>query len=190
MSTGAAFPTGVRTTSARSAATILIIEGAVLALLGVGALLLPVVASFAAAILVGWILVASGVMGLVSAFTTRPHVHFWSSLVSGIVAIIAGAIALLFPPAAIVGLTIVIAVWLALDGVNAFVAAGHARKAHGGASLWLVAVGVVDWILAAFLAFLPAMGEAVALGVIVGVDLLFGGLALIGMGAHLHKRGA
>lgn len=190
MTTGAAFPTGARTSTPKSAATILIVEGIVLALLGVSALFLPVLAGLAAAILVGWILVASGVMGLVSAFTTRPHVHFWSSLVSGIVAIIAGAIALLFPPAAIVGLTIVIAVWLALDGVNAFVAAGHARKAHGGAGLWLIAIGVVDWILAAFLAFLPAMGQAVALGVIVGVDLLLGGFALIGMGAHLRKLNA
>jgi uncharacterized membrane protein HdeD (DUF308 family) len=190
MSTGAAFPTGTRTATPRSAATILIIEGVVLALLGIGALLLPVLASLAVAILVGWVLVASGLMGVASAFTTRPHVHFWSSLISGLVAVIAGAIALVFPPAAIVGLTVVIAVWLGIDGVNAFVAAGHARKDHGGASLWLMAAGVVDWILAAVLVFLPAMGEAVALGVIVGVDLLFGGFALIGMGAHLHKRSA
>ena len=53
-----------------------------------------------------------------------------------------------------------------------------------------MAAGVVDWVLAAFLVFLPAMGEAVALGVIVGVDLLLGGFALIGMGAHLRQRSA
>lgn len=188
MSTGAAFPTGTPTTTPKAAATILIIEGVVLALLGVGALLLPVLASLAAAILVGWILVASGVMGVVSAFTTRPHVQFWSSLVSGIIALIAGVIALQFPPAAIEGLTIVIAVWLAMDGVSSFMAAAHARKAHGGAALWLIVAGIVDWVLAAFLVFLPFMGEAAALGVIVGVDLLLGGVALIGMGAHLHKR--
>lgn len=189
MSTGAAFPTGTPT-AARSAATILIIEGVVLALLGIGALFLPVLASLAAAVLVGWILVASGLMGIVSAFTTRPHVHFWWSLFSGIIAVVAGGVALAFPPAAIVGLTIVIAVWLAMDGVNSFMAAAHARKAHGGAAFWLMAAGVIDWILAAFLVFLPAMGEAVALGVIVGVDLLLGGLALIGMGAHLRQRSA
>lgn len=190
MSTGAAFPTGTRTASPKSAATILIVEGVVMALLGVGALCLPVLASLAAALVVGWILVASGIMGVVAAFTTRPHVHFWWSLVSGIIAILAGAIALVFPPAAIVGLTIVIAVWLAMDGVNSFMAAGHARKAHGGAAAWLVVAGIIDWLLAAFLVFLPAIGEAVALGVIVGVDLLLGGFALIGLGAHLRRRSA
>jgi membrane protein HdeD len=190
MSTGAAFPTGTPTTTPKSAATILIIEGVVLALLGLGALFLPVLASLAVAILVGWILAASGIMGVVAAFTTRPHVHFWWSLFSGIIAIIAGGVALVFPPAAIVGLTIVIAVWLAMDGVNSFMAAAHARKAHGGAAFWLSAAGVVDWVLAVFLVFLPAMGEAVALGVIVGVDLLFGGFALIGLGAHLRRRSA
>lgn len=189
MSTGAVFPTGTPTAQ-RSAATILIIEGAVMALLGVGALFLPVLASLAAALVLGWILVATGIMGVVAAFTTRPHVHFWWSLVSGIIAILAGAIALAFPPAAIVGLTIVIAVWLAMDGVNSFMAASHARKAHGAAAAWLAGAGVIDWVLAIFLVLLPAMGEAVALGVIVGVDLLLGGFALIGMGAHLRKRSA
>jgi uncharacterized membrane protein HdeD (DUF308 family) len=117
-------------------------------------------------------------------------VHFWWSLVSGIIAIVAGVIALTFPPAAIVGLTIVIAVWLAMDGVNSFMAAGHARKAHGGAAFWLIAAGVIDWVLAAALVFLPTIGAAVALGVIVGVDLLLGGFALIGLGAHLRRRSA
>lgn len=189
MSTGAVFPTGTPTAQ-RSAATILIIEGVVMALLGFGALFAPVLASLAAAVLVGWILVASGIMGIVSAFTTRPHVHFWWSLCSGIIAVVAGGVALAFPPAAIVGLTVVIAIWLAMDGLNSFMAASHARTAHGGAAAWLAAAGVIDWVLAAFLVLLPAMGEAVALGVIVGVDLLLGGFALIGMGGHLRKRSA
>jgi uncharacterized membrane protein HdeD (DUF308 family) len=127
-------------------------------------------------------------MGVVSAVTTRSHVHFGWSLCSGLIAIVAGLIALLFPAAAIVSLTVLIAVWLTMDGVNAFMAAGHAGKAHGAAALWLTAAGIVDWVLAAVLVFLPLMGEAAALGVIVGVDLLLGGAALIAMGAHLHKR--
>jgi uncharacterized membrane protein HdeD (DUF308 family) len=183
---GAAFPPSAA--SPKSAATILIIEGAVLAILGVLALALPVLASLAAAIFIGWVLLAAGVVGVVSAFTTRPHVHFWWSLFSGIVAIVAGVVALWIPAAAILSMTLVIAAWLAVDGVNSVMVALSLRKAHGGTALWLVAVAIVDWLLAAFLIMLPLMGEAVAFGVIVGIDLLFGGGALVAMGVSLRRK--
>jgi uncharacterized membrane protein HdeD (DUF308 family) len=185
MSSSALSPNAMKT-----AATVLIVEGVVLALLGLGALLLPALGGLAAAIFIGWILIASGIMGLVSAFTTRPHVHFWWSLFSGMIAVAAGIVALLFPPAAIVGLTVVIAAWLAVDGVNSIMLAVHTRRAHGGAAVWLVIAALIDWLLAVFLISLSVMGAAIALGVIVGVDLVLGGLALVAMGVSLSRRPA
>jgi uncharacterized membrane protein HdeD (DUF308 family) len=178
-------PSGV---TPKSAATILIVECVVLAILGVGALFAPVLAGLAAAIFIGWILIASGIMGVIAAFTTKPHVHFWWSLCSGVVAIIAGLVSLWLPGAAIFGLTLVIAAWLAVDGINSIMAALHLRKAHGGSAFWLVAVAIIDWLLAVFLLSLSLIGAAVAIGVIVGVDLLFGGAALIAMGVSLRRK--
>lgn len=180
--------TGAAVTPPKTAATILIVEGVVLALLGLLSLALPVLGGLAAAIFVGWILVASGVMGIVTAFTTKPHVHFWWSLFSGAIAVIAGAVALIYPPAAIVGLTLVIAAWLAVDGVNSLMLASHVHKAHGSGAVWLVLTALVDWLLAIFLVGLSVSHAAVALGVIVGVDLFLGGLALIALGSSLRRR--
>jgi uncharacterized membrane protein HdeD (DUF308 family) len=45
-------------------------------------------------------------------------------------------------------------------------------------------------VLAAFLLMLPVFGAVIAFGVIVGVDLLLGGAALIAMGATLRRQSA
>jgi uncharacterized membrane protein HdeD (DUF308 family) len=188
MSTGSAVPPS--TTTPKNAATVLILEGVVLAVLGLLALAMPWLASLAAAIFIGWILIATGIMGVVAAFATKPHVHFWWSLCSGAIAIVAGGIALWQPAAAIVGLTIVIAAWLAIDGINSAMAATHLGKTHKSAAVWLVVTAIVDWVLAAFLLMLPVFGAVIAFGVIVGVDLLLGGAALIAMGATLRRQSA
>jgi uncharacterized membrane protein HdeD (DUF308 family) len=187
--TGTAVPPPSATT-ARNAATVLILEGVVLAILGLIALALPLLASLAAAIFIGWILIASGIMGVVSAFATKPHVHFWWSLLSGVIAIAAGVLALLTPGAAIIGLTIVIAAWLAIDGINSAMAAMHLRKTHDSGVVWLVLAAIVDWVLAACLLMLPAFGAVIAFGVIVGIDLFLGGVALVFLGAGLRRKAA
>ena len=49
----------------------------------------PILAGIATAVLFGWILIAAGAVGLFGAFTSRPRVHFWWSLFSAALAIIA-----------------------------------------------------------------------------------------------------
>ena len=58
-----------------------LIEGIVLLILGLAAVLIPPVATLAVAILIGWILLASGVVGLISTFRMRGAPGFgWSPL--------------------------------------------------------------------------------------------------------------
>jgi uncharacterized membrane protein HdeD (DUF308 family) len=175
------------TANTRTATTVLIVEGCVLALLGLGALAAPVIAGLTAAIFVGWALIAVGVMGLVAAFRTRPHVHFYWSLASGGVAIAAGLFTLIYPLAGVVVLSLVIAAWLALDGVNSVMIAVHVRKGHRAAAVWPALGALIDFALAAFLLVLTATGAVIAVGVIVGVDLIFGGMAVAGMGLAMRR---
>lgn len=170
------------------AAAYLIVQGVVLMLLGVLGLAAPVLAGLAVAIFVGFLLIVGGIASAVSAFVTRPHMHFWWSLFSGIIAVIAGLFALVYPKVAVVGLTLVIAVWLAIDGVNSIMLAIEVRRTHGHGVVWLVLAAIVDWVLAALLVFLPPEAAAVALGVIVGVGLLFRGAALTAMGVTLRRK--
>src|SRR5580700_7222111 len=66
----------------RSLPWFLIVEGLLVVALGVAAVVFPVMAGVAAAVLFGWILIAVGAVGLVGAFSSRPRVHFGWSLVS------------------------------------------------------------------------------------------------------------
>ena len=78
---------------------LLLVEGIVLMVLGVAALVVPMIAGLAAAILVGWVLFLGGVVGLAFTYWARNMPGVWWSLLSALVALFAGA-ALLFRYAA------------------------------------------------------------------------------------------
>ena len=89
-----------------------LVEGIVLFILGIAAVLIPPVATLAVAILIGWILLASGVVGLVSTFRMRGAPGFGWSLLSALVAIVAGVLLLARPLSGALSLTVVLTVFL------------------------------------------------------------------------------
>ena len=68
-------------------------EGIALTVLGVTAMLVPVLASFAATLFFGWIFLVSGVVGLFTTYHGRRVPGFWWSLLSALVGIAAGSAA-------------------------------------------------------------------------------------------------
>src|SRR5260370_34364798 len=74
-----------------------LLEGIVLIILGTLAVLVPAVASVAATIVFGWILLLSGAMGLIATLRARQAPGFGWSLLSAILGIAAGLILLLMP---------------------------------------------------------------------------------------------
>jgi uncharacterized membrane protein HdeD (DUF308 family) len=180
--------------SARQGARIgwgyLVAEGVLLILVGIAAIVFPAVAGIAAAVLFGWILIISGIGGLISAFSTRPHLHFAWSLASSILAIVAGLVAALFPFAGVTALVIVIAAWLALDGVTSLMIGLDLRRSGRRSWGWPIVSAIVDWILTIAVLLLSPIGGLLLVGVIVGVDLIFGGLALLALGGALRRAQA
>src|SRR6202012_194886 len=72
-------------------------EGILLSTLGVIAVLVPVLASFAATIFFGWIFLVSGLVGLFTTLRGRQVPGFWWSLLSAIVGIAAGVLLIGWP---------------------------------------------------------------------------------------------
>jgi uncharacterized membrane protein HdeD (DUF308 family) len=170
----------------------LTIEGGVLVILGVAALFLPFAAGVAVSLVLAAVLIASGVVGLVSAFAGRAHAHRGLGVASAILALAIGALLLVFPLAGSVGVTLLLAAYLLVDGVILIgMAADHRKRAPSGWG-WLLVSGVVDLMLAAVLLFLSAAGSAILIGVIVGVDLIVAGVALllVHRGAGIGEVGA
>ncbi len=162
-------------------------EGVILVILGLAAIILPQIASITMAILVGWLLLLSGVAGLVSTFAARRAPGFSWSLLSAIAGLVAGVVLLLWPLSGVVTLTLVLSVFLCVEGVVSILYALEHRRELSGRWAMLLFSGVVDLVLAALiLGGLPG-SAAWAIGILLGINLLMGGGALIAMA--LHARG-
>lgn len=162
-------------------------EGVVLILLAAVAVVLPIAAGIAGALVFGWVLVLSGVMGFVSLFGSRSHAHgLWSAL-SALVALVAGGLILWRPIMGATALAIFIAAYLLLDAV-ALVGMGlDQRRRHAKGWVWLIVSGAVDLLLAGLIVAMRPLSDTVLLGYIIAFDLLIGGIALITLGLAARK---
>ena len=156
-------------------------EGILLAILGIAALILPPLASLAITIFLGWMFLISGIGGLIVTFWARNMPGFWWSLISAALAVFAGMILLARPMQAVLTLTIVLGAYFLAEGVATIMYALEHRRELTGRWSWLVISGLVD-IVISFLVItgLPSSAEW-AIGILVGINLLFGGATLIGI---------
>jgi len=171
----------------RAHATFFLVEGIILLILGALAIMLPPFATLAFTIIIGWILLASGLMGWITTFAARHAPGFWWSLLSAVLATAAGLILLLQPAGGAVSLTLLLIVFFVIEGMVTIMYALEHRRELSGRWEWMLASGIIDLALAAMiLAGLPATA-AWALGVLVGVNMIFGGAALVAMALHAKQ---
>jgi uncharacterized membrane protein HdeD (DUF308 family) len=165
-------------------------EGIVLVILGLAAVLIPPIATLAVEILIGWILLASGVVGLISTFRMRGAPGFGWSLLSAAAAVVAGVVLLAWPLSGAVSLTIILTGFLILEGIASIMLALSHR--NGFSSRWglLLVSGVVDLILAGIIVMGLPGTAAWAIGLLVGINMVFGGSTLIAMAIHARRLGA
>jgi uncharacterized membrane protein HdeD (DUF308 family) len=161
-----------------------LVEGIVLVILGLLAIVLPPIATLAVTILVGWLFLISGVVGLIMTFMARQAPGFWWSLLSAALGIAAGIVLLVSPLRAVVTLTLLLIVFFTVEGILTIMYALDHKKELSGRWGWMLASGVVDLILAAIiLVGLPGTA-AWAIGLLVGINMLFGGTSMIAMALH------
>ncbi|QAU47231.1 HdeD family acid-resistance protein [Bradyrhizobium guangzhouense] len=162
-------------------------EGILLAVLGIAALILPPLASLAITIFLGWMFLISGIGGLIVTYWARAMPGFWWSLISAALAVLAGMLLLARPMQAVLTLTIVLGAYFLAEGVTTIMYALEHRRELSGRWSWLLISGPVD-IAIAFMVItgLPSSAEW-AIGVLVGINLLFGGSTLIGMALAARK---
>jgi uncharacterized membrane protein HdeD (DUF308 family) len=159
-------------------------EGIVLLILGLLAIIVPQIATIAVAVFIGWILLVSGAVGLLATFRMRTAPGFWWSLISAILGIVAGILLFRSPVSGALSLTVILTVFLVVEGiVSILFALEHKRELSGrwGAMLFS---GLVDLLLAAIIIDGLPGTAAWAIGLLIGVNLVFGGVALIAMALH------
>jgi len=160
---------------------LLLTEGIILVVLGAAAILVPPLATITYTILIGWVFLISGAVGLVTTFWMRHAPGFWWSLLSALIAIVAGVVLLGWPLTGALSLTLVLTAFFIVEGIASIMYAIEHRNQLTGRWGWMLLSGIVDLVLAAIiLAGLPGTA-AWAIGLLVGINMLFGGVAMIGM---------
>jgi uncharacterized membrane protein HdeD (DUF308 family) len=169
---------------------VFLIEGAILLILGLVAIIVPTVATVAVELLLGWLLLISGIVGLVTTLRMRSAPGVGWAMVSAFLGIAVGLILLWWPLSGAITMTLILTVFFLIEGIASILYARDHRREMSGRWGWMMASGVIDLILAGFI-FLGLPGTAAwAIGLLVGINLLFGGSALIGMALQARSAPA
>jgi uncharacterized membrane protein HdeD (DUF308 family) len=159
----------------RRASRWLTISGILVTISGIAAILVPAVASVAIAILIGWVLVFAGVAMGIRAFGLRTQRgEFAWRFVEALLALAAGLCILLFPLEGTLTLTFFLTAWLLASGALLLYVAWRIRGLPGVG--WLASAGGLSVLLGVLIAVELPSSAAWAIGLLVGVDLVFWGV--------------
>jgi uncharacterized membrane protein HdeD (DUF308 family) len=163
-----------------------LIEGGILVLLGVLAAFMPPWFGIA---LFGWLFLVGGIAGLITTFVMWHAPGFWWSLLSAVFTMGVGGMLFAQPVLGMLTLFLVLIAFLILEGIVTIMFAFDHWRELSGRWGWMLASGIVDLSLAAVILIgLPAT-SAWAMGLIIGINLVFGGAAMIGMALAARPRG-
>lgn len=146
-------------------------------LLGIAALAFPWVATLAVELLVGWILVLYGVLGVIHALRNARWNGYLFSLFGALLALCAGALLVFYPMTGVLSLTLLIVVFFLAAGTFRVLLALRLRPAdHWG---WLLVSGLLAITLAILIVVQWPEAAAWIIGLMLGIDLIFAGSASI-----------
>src|SRR5262252_1622745 len=170
-----AFREAIRETVKRYALWYLI-EGVLLVAVGILAIIYPVITSAAVVVLLGWLLIISGILQGLSLIGARHVPHFWLQLISVVLAVLVGFLLLRDPAQGMLTITLLLIVFFMIEGISKIVFALTIRPFPNWA--WVLASGVVGVVLAAILwASLPVTALWL-IGLLLGVQLVSAGAAI------------
>lgn len=172
----------------RRASTLSILWGVLLICLGIFAVGSPMIAAVAVNVLIAWLIVFAGIVHLVVAFHSREAGSVIWRLLVGLAYIGVGVYAMARPALGVVSLTLLLAVLFLVEGIFNIVLFFRAPSAHR--SSWFLIDGIVTLILGAMIYVQWPSSSAWAIGTLVGVSLIFSGVARVMVSLAVRKAAA
>jgi uncharacterized membrane protein HdeD (DUF308 family) len=163
----------------RNTSTVSILWGALLIVLGMMAIGSPFLAAIAVNVVVAWLIVLAGVVHLMLAF--RAHgagSRTWKVLV-GIAYLCFGGYMIARPVLGVATLTLVLASLFLIEGILNIVLYVKMRPIHG--SNWVLIDGIITLLLGGMIYLQWPSSSAWAIGTLVGISLIFSGVARVMM---------
>ncbi len=161
-----------------------LIQGVLLVVAGVLALIYPFIASVAIVYLLAWILIVSGILQGIGLIGARHVPHFWLQLISAVLAILIGLLLLRAPDSGLLLITVLLIVYFMVEGIAKVIFALTIKPFPNWG--WVLGSGVVGILLALILwASMPLSAEWV-LGLLLGIQLVCEGAALTYLAWHVR----
>lgn len=159
--------------------------GILLILCGLFAIAIPFIAGIAASVVFGWLILFGGVMHLVYAWSERgAGAVIWQILIG--LAYLAAAFWLLTRPVAgLAALTVVLAFYIAVEGVLELIVFASVRRFRG--SYWFLIDGIISLVVAGLIFWQWPFSSVWAIGTLLGISLLFSGMARLTMPVHRRR---
>jgi uncharacterized membrane protein HdeD (DUF308 family) len=153
-----------------------LVEGVLLVVAGILAIIFPMVSSIAAIVLLGWLLIISGILQGFSLLGARHVPHFWLQLISVVLSILIGFLFLRDPEQGLLTITLLLIVFFMMEGISKVVFALTIKPFPNWG--WVLASGLVGITLSALLwANLPVTAVWL-IGLLLGLQLISVGAAI------------
>jgi uncharacterized membrane protein HdeD (DUF308 family) len=169
----------------RSASPRLFWLGILLVILGVAAIAFPEFSTFAATLLVGWVLLLSGISIFISSFWIHGTGPFFGANLFGLLSAAAGVFLLFNPLAGAVTLTLLVGVMFMFQGAAELFFSLEARPAPGWTGMLLS--GIASIVLAIVIASGWPHTSLIVLGILLGINFLTTGFAYIAVSRAFKK---
>ena len=160
--------------------------GIITIILGILAIASPLAVGLSVALLVGLFVVVGGLVRMIWAFQAGSLGKGLLTFAIGGLTLLCG-VALATHPLFTSGvLTIILAVYFVLDGVFEIAAAFRVRPTSGWG--WLLVCGVISFLLGLMIWQQFPLSGAWAIGILLGIKLLFVGMTMIGVGSMVRPN--
>jgi uncharacterized membrane protein HdeD (DUF308 family) len=158
--------------------------GIVLAALGVVAVIRSFAATVASMIFFGWLLLFAGIVEFTGAFMVGHRTGFFLHLLAAILLTVTGLVVLVRPVISAEVATLVMSMLFLIGGLYQVVASVAVQLPGSG---WEILNGVIALIMGVVLLIQWPISGLWAIGLFVGIDLIFNGCAWAALAFNLHK---
>jgi uncharacterized membrane protein HdeD (DUF308 family) len=169
----------------RHASTLSILWGVLLIVFGIVAVGMPLLAAVAVSALVAWLIVLAGVVHLMLAFRVHGAGNMIWKVLVGIAYLCFGVYMLLNPVLSVASLTLLLASLFLFEGILNIVLYAKMRAIRG--SSWMLVDGIITLLLGLMIYMQWPSSSLWAIGTLVGVSLIFSGVARVMMSLAVRK---
>lgn len=162
-----------------------LLQGALMVFAGLVALLFPVFSSVAVVLVLGWLLIFSGIFQAISLIGAMNVPHFWLQLISVTLSILIGVFFVRDPGESLLALTMLLIVFFMVGGMAKIIFALTIRPFPNWG--WVLASGAIGVLLSIYLWSSLPVTAAWLLGLLVGIQLISEGSAQAYMAWQVRK---